>query len=973
MALTIDQIQVAEKYLWRFGNPECYILKSDKEPGGPTPDWLRYASKFNSKKFWLEEVFTVNDKFPLGMHFTPNGNFADNNVQTGRLIQRKTWYEWAKPYWRAMVADFDRKDCEAYESESDEKYYDYLIKNYIDIEWMPTPDYLHETPGWFHFVWIIKEKESRRMHKFLSDKDISNAMFFIQASGYWWVSIWSKQWRWRLHTVTGIDVWKQRFLTSASIRMPGSQYRKPGSPHEVKLFQFFRDKLVLYKKQIIHSKDLNPSLESNEITFELIKSWSVKYNEVTKSEKVLEKVIVKNSWFDQRVFEAIDKLPMPDVLNALAWMRMSYWWRHCSMRYEAFSKSIILDYEDWETHKPSWYKYREEANMVREFNWVRTIDERPQWKPSRFLYYFFNRNWKFVDEFIHDKFWIKLIVWEDDELWVLRHATVWENDIICLPTKIILKKLVTLQNGTTTPKVTDLFQQPFTVIWKWMTSFSAAQWETEDTEQVFIIKKYNSDERILLRCYPTKRLWNQDNIWKWLFFYWDDNDLWLFYDAIFNDWSIPNYEIVGRNWYFDWYYVFWWEVFPVESHDPVFNVCKSKWFKFDIQKWMDVTIGEYARMWKKIWDEKIFMPTLLQSIALAWVDIWNRLENFNQFPWLLLTWYTWSWKTVLHETMSLAMWYAKKSRTLSISRTSPQPLKQAGIDWSILHLEEFTDPIRLSSEDILRDILNRSISSKGTPSKNVVWKYRSSPFVDWESMPQSESVANRFVIIPVDKRYWKWDTNSINDIQKYVITKELYPKRYEIWKDIKQLEETLIKWVNYLTKNNVNPRTANVWAPLFTVNELFNVWYNVKTLLKNSLELMKDVGITHWDEQRITPFMRLRIFIAESVMERKISISETSYGKHSQISIIFQKEYATKNISTISKIINEINQKTMDWYQEWWRDLTEFKPLTFMSPMLILNINEVNVSPTDTALNDLREKYIKLLPKSVYSYYGTDF
>jgi len=742
MWLTIDDVQIAKKFIGRFGNPVSIILKTSEEDWWITPDGKRFATKFHNKQYPIEEILKLNSEYPLWVHFTPNWNFWDNNVRTWKWVQRRVWTEWSKPYRNAMVADFDMKDCEKFWKWGDkEKYLDYLLDNYIDIPWLPTPDLIHKSWWWWHIYWIIAKKERVKVNKFLTDKQVSNAFAYAQTVIYWGAELKAPgSWRWKVDTLTWIDVWKNRFSTSALIRFSWSVHRKTGSPIKWEMYQLYREKTILLKRLIFHAADLKPEREFNELTYETIKAWSEKYDEATKVELNFRKMIVKNSWFDSDTLEKINKIPFPEVMWKLAWYRMTYWGNSywLLLRWN----SVVIENTDWTQYETSWWKYREEANILNEFHVpTKSIDERPYWTVSKFLYHFFNRNWKLVDEFLNKEFWIKLILGSDEELWVLRHLSVGDNHIMCLPTKIVLQSIVTTGSWNSVPKTIDLFQQPFTVIWKWFTSFSSWQWETPDLEQVFIIKKHNSDEKILLKCYPTKRLRNQDNIWKWLFFYWDDNALWLFYDAIFNDDTIPEYDIIAKNWYYDWYYVLWWEVFEQWEHKPLFNICKQKWFEFEINKWDQVSIKDYLIKWKKVRDEKIFVPTLLQAIALAWTNIWDRVDSFNQFPGLLLTWYTGSWKTVLHETISLAFGYAKKARTMSISRTSPQPLKQAGIDWSILHLEEFTDPIKPASEDILRDILNRSMSSRWTPWRNIVWQYRSTPFVDWESMPQSESVA----------------------------------------------------------------------------------------------------------------------------------------------------------------------------------------------------------------------------------------
>jgi len=965
-----DNYKIAQKYLSRFWSPIAFFQNTEEETWWPTEEWKELKRKA-SHNFDLHDVMKVNNNFPFLMAYTPNWNYWDVNQIVWRRLSRSIWKEWKKPYRNAMVADFDKKECEWYKWKPLNEYLNYLLETYILKPWTPLPDYIQESVWWFHFIWIIAEAERHLISKFISDDDVSNAFFYIQSTSLWWE--WLSKKKGTSDTISWIDTRRSRFRTSSLIRMPLSFHRKTWDKIQVKLHQIVKDKTWLVTiHEVVKERDLDVSLESNEITHDLIKIWASKFLSQTKMNKDFSSMIIKNSAFDARIFDDIDKILLPDVLDKLSDTTMSYAWREYFLKYDIHTKLISMIYRDsWEVYTPSWYAYRPEHNIIYDFNTDKPWDERPQNTTSKFLYYFFGRNRKLVDEFVSKHYKLKLIVWKDEEIWVLRHTSVWDNDILCLPTKIVIKKLVATKSWSVNPKIVDLFHQPFMIIGKWYTTTNASQWESEEQESVFIIKKYWSDEKLLLKCYPTKRLWNMDNISRWLFFYGEDNDLWLFYDSIFKSKDIEEYDIISINWFYNWYYVFWWNIFPMEAHNKIFNVCRTRWFSFDIRRWDVIPIKEYLEIGTKIRDEKMFVPTFLHAIALAWSNIWNRIEWFNQFPWLLLTGTTWSWKTVLHETLSMALWYEKRQRTMSISRTSPQPLKQAGIDGSILHLEEHTDPVKPESADILRDILNRSISSKGTPNKNIIWKFRSAPFVDWETMPESESVANRFVIIPVDQKFWKWTINDILEMQKFSIFEEVLEKRYFLWKDVNNLSKTFNKWVNFLVDAWVNPRSANVWSPIFMVNELFNIWYDDATLLEYAVSLMKDVWISNETTTR-TPFMSLQILLAESVMQRKLTVTETDYTNHTTINIIFQKEYMNKIISSLSKIINEINNITYNYYIDKWLDTSTFNKMTLSSPVMSFKINKIDASPTDIALNDLRDRYIVRLPSSIYIYYSWD-
>ena len=100
--------------------------------------------------------------------------------------------------------------------------------------------------------------------------------------------------------------------------MPGSMHRKTGNPIEVKLFQMFREKTILLRREICRGKDLLPNNEFNELTFDVMKSWSLKCDEITKAEKAMAKTIINNTAFDQRAVEQINAIPIPEIIQALS-------------------------------------------------------------------------------------------------------------------------------------------------------------------------------------------------------------------------------------------------------------------------------------------------------------------------------------------------------------------------------------------------------------------------------------------------------------------------------------------------------------------------------------------------------------------------------------------------------------------------------------------------------------------------------
>ena len=93
---------------------------------------------------------------------------------------------------------------------------------------------------------------------------------------------------------------------------------------------------------------------------------------------------------------------------------------------------------------------------------------------------------------------------------------------------------------------------------------------------------------------------------------------------------------------------------------------------------------------------------------------------------------------------------ATDTKKYSIKSTTPQPLKQAATDDFVLHLEEFTWHIWEIKETIVRDVLNKAKTARWQADwENVYYIFRSALVLDWERLPESQSVSNRCVVVPM--------------------------------------------------------------------------------------------------------------------------------------------------------------------------------------------------------------------------------
>gem|GEM_PF-4590521 len=71
--------------------------------------------------------------------------------------------------------------------------------------------------------------------------------------------------------------------------------------------------------------------------------------------------------------------------------------------------------------------------------------------------------------------------------------------------------------------------------------------ELDVNEKVLICKLYDSDKPFILKTYAAKRPLNDDIMKYGLFFFGDDNQLGMFYQAVLDNNDIPTYDIIHLN------------------------------------------------------------------------------------------------------------------------------------------------------------------------------------------------------------------------------------------------------------------------------------------------------------------------------------------------------------------------------------------------------------------------------------------
>lgn len=206
---------------------------------------------------------------------------------------------------------------------------------------------------------------------------------------------------------------------------------------------------------------------------------------------------------------------------------------------------------------------------------------------------------------------------------------------------------------------------------------------------------------------------------------------------------------------------------------------------------------------------------------------------------------------------------------MSVKATSPQPLRQAGTDTFILHLEEFTWRIKEDNESIMRDIINKASSARWVIDwTNISYKYKASLIVDWERLPEQASVLNRCIIIPMFETDKKWTEWKIADMREYAYLKDLIKKAYalddiDILNAFKEAESLLLSiWVWW--------RAWMLYSYLIATSILFDVYDSKKILdlIKDNIWVLSEVN-TDWDE--------LSWLLSDLIINRRV-IPKVTYG-----------------------------------------------------------------------------------------------
>jgi len=543
--------------------------------------------------------------------------------------------------------------------------------------------------------------------------------------------------------------------------------------------------------------------------------------------------------------------------------------------------------------------------------------EHPMWRPYELIWCAYHWDEVAARSSLNINFWVREVQAKDWSGKIIK-TLEWNWYVISFfEMSVQLKSYVANNKWEIVEKTKIIFRNNIQVKWKWKTTVSR-MWETDSERQIFIFYVNNTEK--VVENIPSKKEFNKR--YPDLFFYWDDNDLWLFFHWLSCCEDIDEINVYERSWYYDNVCILW-------DRCVVWYLWEDKMMlwdnEFDIANdAIQISASEYLDKFTECYVEEFSIPVLLSAIALAWMNLRDMLE-VN--PAMLIAWKTWCWKSTVAALLKRMLWYAPTVREMALPGITPQPLKQTASDNAILFLEELTNRVWPGTEELLRNIVNRDKAARWWLEGNTWWRFRSPLRVNWERTFKDESLNNRFCSFIMSPAYWKeWATPKLNDLQKYTAYNDIY-NTYVNNKEI--LWDLVFEYKNRLLDEWYPPRACDVWCYIFVVNEIFNFKFPYEELVK-----YVDLHLSNtWLKEKkwydnIIAFER---FLTVSIINKKINLTireterEWSDWKPKP-RLMFDMLFIDDLIYQTSRwflnaAVSEINKKFWDTVftvDEWW-------------------------------------------------------
>lgn len=805
----------------------------------------------------LEETLALNNEYPSWVYFTPNWRFWSAN----KIWDKVTFSKEASSdeTVSALVVDRDVKD---FDGMTMDKLFWFIKKQTDTMRVQPT--YIVKSWGWYHWYRILKPEIREEVRIKYGAKVLKIA------------SELSKQLGWDKNAKVSTNI-------SAIIRLPYSYNWKTWKKVLVEIVQ---ETWVL-----VDMHTIDKSMEYIERTEKFIK-WI--------PTKVVDEVRLTTEQVEA------SKIEMPVILQRLeAYPREIDWHKQIL---KIVWDHVVIEQDDWKVIRRNSYRYNRSGNYINCFyEW--DMDKAPVWNWYWFLYHYFCWDRQKVNDFLQKEFWIKSFTTQ--KAWWLWELTEMYEDywyrIMFYEWGVVLSKEKTTPKWDSYETTSVIFRNNIKVLGKWYTTASVI-WE-KDASRAYVFEV--DWEEMIVVPRPAKRDHNKMYVSK-LFFYWEDNDLWLFFEALNRSDKIPEIPIYENSWYYDNKVILWWNLMIWELWSS--RILARQEFRV-IEDAKEITAKEFLKLYLEIYKEEVAIPTFLQAIALGWM---NLREWFNTYPALLISGRTGSGKSAMANMLKSMLGYAETSRTMSLPGITPQPLKQAASDFSVLFLEELTQKVWESTEELVRNIVNRDTAARWYSEQNVEFSLRSPILIVWERAFKDESLNNRFLIVASGRKQWQSESkDKINLLRNCTAYKDIYGT---FLKHSDEVSEMAKGYANKLAQKWLDSRNADTYSFIFVVNDIFEFWFSFdylfwfvnKWLLKTWLK---------WEAEESCR-EALSNTIVRWILSRQASLSmkdweDMDWEKYVLYEFMYLEESMyQKNRVLLNTAITEINEEL---WEEIWR------------------------------------------------------
>ena len=829
-------LDIIKAFLKLFWDPGVFLF----------PEWN--WTKQNHKYWWLESSLEINQKSWNAVWFAPNWNLGKKN-NAGDKIKREV--SDCEDYISCLFLDLDKRHTE-YEEKTPKEYEKYVLS--VINQHRLRVQYAVKTWDWWHLYMFIRPEcryECWRLFK--------NSFKLIEESLAEMFIGWDKS----SHSLNKL------------LRLPWSKYWKTPIPKDVELYRMVdnEDGYRVFKK--VETAD-----EVDLKLYDVFLTNTVWLQDFVDNQK---EVPIKNKSKKNIVYSAmtaqINQLDITEVINRLEkYPRTDDNWVNTVFK---TSWDCIYLVRNWVRIDTDWYKINKKENYVHNFSFdAHPITERPRWFVYPFLYFYFNWDMIKMWDFLNKEFNIDFTDLGNQtfmkipaDKWVILFQDTW----------VYYHKTVN-KDWQTTDITIKLFNEPFIIKWILRTQFDKL-WEMDNKITYTIISLINNEEEwdILITYQEDRKKFNKvyGKI-NWLKFLQWEFDLIDFYDAIESaarTKAIREFDHIYLNWYYQDKYVLWnkvlapnWEVKDMENEPVVINTQDI----ITIPIKTNTTVWAYWEKLRTVFSDREAMLAFVTFITLLMWDKFRKpLLNWDWqqiiVPGLFMSGITKSGKSTMVNLLMNWFGLSWDCRKYSVKWTTPQPLKQAATDDFVLHREEFTWEIWNEKETIVRDVLNKSKTSRWLMDwSNANYIYRSSLIIDWEQLPESESVTNRCVTIPFMLEDRIGTQQLLREFNWLGYQKDFIEKLYNI--DKSKVMSEFTKAQDRCINNWIADRYSMMYALLLCVNDWFNIYIEDELLaaVKENFEQFTTVNAT------LTPLAKL---LSDIITKQKQKVTYTQYDE----------------------------------------------------------------------------------------------